>query len=957
MVNANSIKGKQAELQNILVQTDADVAIISETKLGPEIYNAEFLPANYLAVRKDRNVHGGGVMVLTKDKFITSEVKVPGKSEQCWVRIESHKAPPLIIGGAYRPPSETLEESKLPELDKSIEHIFSKGPKNLILAGDLNCPGINWELGKVEEGNPKPSICNQLLDIFSKHGLDQLQRVPTMGQNILDLVATNCSSLVTDIRNIPGISTANEHEALLLEVQLQVKTTKKKPHKVFQWNKVDWEALKRDASQFNEDFLTSEADASNDADTHFTKFESFIDSLLQKVPTRMTKVREDVPWLTPSLKRAVRKKQRLYNSWKRTKSASKRAAFEEHQTTVNKALKFSRWQYINGIVHKADQEKSSKPFYRYVKSCKSESVGVQPLKDSDGAIRAESVTKAKLLAKQYASVQTDDATDPCADACPEGDPIAPDIGELTISVEGVEKLLRNINPCKATGPDGVPGRLLKELAAELAPAVTRLFRLSFSSGKLPDVWKTAWITPIFKKGLKCLPENYRPVSLTCILCKIMEHIVNDHIRKHLDQHKLITPAQHGFLKRHSCESQLFVTTEDLLRRLDKKHKIHMAVLDFSKAFDVVPHKRLLRKMRHYGIAGQTLAWLKEFLTGRTQSVLVDGVRSHGRPGDKATSTDGDPVKSGVPQGTVLGPLCFLVFINDLPEVVSPGTAVRLFADDCLLYRSATTQDDINQLQSDLTAVYDWGIKWGMRFNVTKCNMLIMARERAAGEDHVRFYSMNGEPIRPVEEAKYLGVTLSHDMRWDSHIRNVEATASRTLGFLKRNLKGAPFHLRALAYTSMVQSTMDYAASIWDPHEKTKASRLERVHNRAARWACRERNRGAATVDTMLAKLGWTTMEERRRRQRLTLVWKVLKGEVDVAPADVGLHLAARPDRAADPNPLKLARQRASDRCSPLWRATSMRTAEDFNRLTGTIVKADNAGTFSRSLAAATPALP
>ena len=173
----------------------------------------------------------------------------------------------------------------------------------------------------------------------------------------------------------------------------------------------------------------------------------------------------------------------------------------------------------------------------------------------------------------------------------------------------------------------------------------------------------------------------------------------------------------------------------------------MAVLDFSKAFDVVPHQRLLNKMRHYGINGKTHAWVAEFLTGRTQSVLVDGMRSHGRADDKASRCDGDQVRSGVPQGTVLGPLCFLIFINDLPEVVSPGTMVRLFVDDCLQYRSipaVDAQNDIDLLQKDLNAVHEWGVRWGMKFNVAKCNMLIVACARTLPETHTRFYTMNGD---------------------------------------------------------------------------------------------------------------------------------------------------------------------------------------------------------------------
>ena len=201
-----------------------------------------------------------------------------------------------------------------------------------------------------------------------------------------------------------------------------------------------------------------------------------------------------------------------------------------------------------------------------------------------------------------------------------------------------------------------------------------------------------------------MAANYRPVSLTCVSCKLLEHVLCSQIRDFLDKHGIITPYQHGFRQKLSCESQLLVTTHDLLKRLDKRDEVDIAILDFSKAFDVVPHERLLRKLRLYGIEGNALKWISCFLQGCTQSVAVEGVRSHSR-----NRTDGDKVLSGVPQGTVMGPLLFLLYINDLPSVLDPGTACRLFADDCLIYRSIHSVSDQVTLQKDLEALYNWGL--------------------------------------------------------------------------------------------------------------------------------------------------------------------------------------------------------------------------------------------------------
>jgi hypothetical protein len=415
---------------------------------------------------------------------------------------------------------------------------------------------------------------------------------------------------------------------------------------------------------------------------------------------------------------------------------------------------------------------------------------------------------------------------------------------ILITEPGVLNLLQKLNPNKASGPDNISPRLLKELAEEVTPMLTKIFQATLEHGTVPKQWTNANVSPIFKKADRSKAANYRPVSLTSVSCKLLEHIILSSIMKHLEGNSLLSDSQHGFRQRRSCETQLVTFVQELVTSLSKGGQVDVIIMDFAKAFDKVPHNQLLGKLHHLGIQGLTLNWIKAFLDNRTQSVIVDGEMS-----------DSAVVTSGVPQGSVLGPILFLCYINDLPDQVS--SSCRLFADDSIVYRKIDKPEDSVTLQQDLDALVAWEAKWGMSFHPDKCTILSATRKRKPA---IYTYILREHQLERVSQATYLGVELSSDMRWNSHIAKVKSKASRTLGFVKRNISTSSTKAKVLAYQTLVRPQLEYCAPVWNPYTVEAIYALEMVQRRAARYALHQYH-NTASVTAMLERLHWETLEQ------------------------------------------------------------------------------------------------
>ena len=436
------------------------------------------------------------------------------------------------------------------------------------------------------------------------------------------------------------------------------------------------------------------------------------------------------------------------------------------------------------------------------------------------------------------------------------------LSDIVLSVSDVQEVLTNLDPNKACGPDNIPGRLLKITAAAISPSLCRLFNMSLSQGSVPAIWKKANITPIHKGDDPSLPANYRPISLLCILSKVLERCVFNRCFPHISPS--LYHLQYGFRPGRSTESQLLVVYHDLLDSMASGKEIDAIYLDLSKAFDKVPHHLLISKLSSFGISGCLLKWYQSYLCDRYQRVALEGAYS-----------DWLPVTSGVPQGSILGPLLFLVFANDLPDYVQSGSTLALFADDSKLYRSLDTPDSNIYLQQDLDGLRKWSSDNHMTFNASKCKTLHISRKKTLS--CVQTYDLGGQHLECVKHTKDLGITVSCDLQWGKHIELITSKANRTLGLIKRVCRDVDdVKIRKLLYCLMVRPQLEYCSCLWSPYTIKHRALIENVQRRATKFILNYPPRDISYMDRLIS-LNLLPLEYRRELRDILLFHKFTSG--------------------------------------------------------------------------------
>ena len=926
-VNFRSIRCKKAELLVFLEMTDPDVVIGTETWLTRDDCSREFFPENYSVYRADRtgNTGYGGVLLAIKTNLNSHQLTTNSNCELVLATFSIGKKSQVLVGSCYRAPSSTQEYSK--SITDTLCDLHQQHKDAIfLLGGDFNLPDINWADTSVNGYQNTLAINNAFLRTFDDLNLEQMVEFPTRHNpdSTLDLFLTNRPTLIQRCDPIPGLA---DHAAVLVTTKLQPGPRKPIRRQIHLWKKADMEEIRKHLQDYSTTFH-SKYTTDTPVQDLWNDFANELKWIMDKlVPNKMSTTRYNQVWVNTQIKRLSRRKIKAYNKYKRTKKDKDWHRRVRLEKEMKRETRSAYNEYMTGILD-PELGGNMKRLYGFIKSQKNDSNGVGPLRDQEGCIQTSPKAQAEILNAQFSSVFTNDNQPiPALNDCPQ-DSKMPDIN---IHQNGVNKLLRDIKAHKATGPDEIPARLLKEAANQIAPVLTTVITASYSQAAIPTDWKHANVVPIFKKGDRAAASNYRPVSLTSICCKLTEHIVQSQIMRHLDRHQILEDSQHGFRKLRSCETQLLLTLDDLQKSLDSNTQVDAILLDFSKAFDKVSHPRLLAKLESNGITGKTSSWIRSFLTGRDQKVILDGKVS-----------ESAPVTSGVPQGTVLGPLLFLIYINDLPGRAKTSTT-RLFADDCLIYREIRKPSDAKALQDDLDAFQQWEKEWMMEFHPQKCQLLRITRKKTP---IITPYTIHGHTLELAPTGKYLGVNIHHQLSWSPHINMTATKANRTRAFLQRNLRGAPHKIQKQCFETLIRPILEYSGIIWDNGSAEDSHKLEMVQRRYARFLTKDYGR-TSSVTAMLNDIGWDTLDERRAKAKATMLYRIKHDLVDVPADDHLIRLTTRSRRGGEEFRVPYARTLSYKR------SFFPDSIQIWNRLPSNVTAAESLATFKKRLSSHT----
>ena len=629
-------------------------------------------------------------------------------------------------------------------------------------------------------------------------------------------------------------------------------------------------------------------------------------------------------WMNAQAMAKVKKKWFAFKRYRETKEGHDYQLYVRARNQAKWAVRQAKKAYETSITKEV--KSNPKVFYKYAKSKLKTRSGIADLEKENGEKTRSTAEKAEVLNNFFASVFTSEALNQIPDIETRCNAV---LNNVHITENEVKKKIKNLKVSKTPGPDGHHPRVLRELLDSTFPkALCILFQKSLSEGWLPQIWRDANVSPIFKKGSKTQATNYRPVSLTCIICKLLESLLRDQLMEYMFTNNLFSNVQHGFLEARSCVTQLISVMDKWTQILEEGGNIDTVYLDFRKAFDTVPHKRLFKKLESYGIGGPLLAWIEAFLTNRRQRVMVDGVYSSWKA-----------VSSGIPQGSILGPFLFVVFINDLPDDLT--NMVYMFADDTKVFAKVSTDEERQSLQDDLDKLMQWSSTWQLEFNISKCKVMHLGNE-----NHNFSYNMGSSPpLTQLESTlveKDLGVYMDNELSFDHHINECVKQANKTLGLIRRTYQHLDCDTLRTLYTALVRPKLEYGNVVWSPRLQSHIDELEKVQRRATKLVSSLKDK---SYEDRLIALKLPSLAYRRMRGDAIETYKFTHGKYNVSP--LPFELVDENIQPTRNNGFKITKERCTSRARKDFFGN--RVVNPWNALPSEVVQAPSLNSFKARL--------
>ena len=852
-----------------------DIIAINETKLDQSISDAQLHIDNYTLLRKDRTRQGGGVAFYIRNTicYIERQDLSPVNLEMLCIEVQKANSKPFLLSTWYKPPDE-ISNDILGVFELFLAKVDAEGKESIIL-GDVNCDvrasqiaPFTSNLGFLCDSYQYSQLINDFTRITeTTKTLSDNTKITKLTRTLIDHAYTNDHYMITNSGVIHvGIS---DHSLIYVVRKFPSFKTDTKFKEFRSFKHFGEESFIKELSKTDWNlFLQNSNDPNQLWSAWKCKFMEIID---RHAPIRRQKVRtKPVPWLTSRVKKLARDRDYLKSKAVRTDSISCWDEYKRARNRVNMEIRNAKRKFFqNSITESKGNTKAAWKVINRFLSRKTKSHCISNIKLSDGSSLNDPSDIANHLNSHFAGVGprmaaniNDNGVSPEYYMTP-----AKSIFHLKpTNVVNVLEIINKLSSNKATGLDGISSKIIKISASVIAPALTFIFNKAIETGIFPDDWKTARVTPLHKNASKCDSDNYRPISILPVISKVFERIIYDQFYFYLCSNGLISKFQSGFRALHSTTTALLFATDNWLVNMDKGLINGVLYLDLRKAFDSVDHQILLNKLELYGVQGNSLALFDSYLKGRSQMCVVNG-----------TISSPQMISHGVPQGSILGPLLFLLFINDLPNCLKHSTP-GLFADDT----NVTVADrDIyvieNLLNEDLEQMSKWLTSNKLSLNLTKTEfMLIGSLKRLKEIDRNPDIRIADVSIQRVSHSKLVGVHIDEGLTWDQHVAHIIKKVLAALKAIRNVRDFVDIQTLIMIYKSLVEPYFVYCSAVWDSLGIGLAKRLQKLQNRAARIITRS-DYTVRSAD-LLKELSWQTLSQKRISSKATMMYKILNGQ-------------------------------------------------------------------------------